>query len=376
MPVCLSMRPAHASRVFAALVPLVCAVLSTVACSQAARASCPSVRPQDQLWLVSSRGLGCDIEQQAPRMACWRYDPEARWVHADLDALLAADAGHLVTTIFVHGNRMSHAAAFTRGWQAYRALIRSADERPVRFIIWSWPSAQIDGPLQDVRVKARRTNPAGCYLAWFVHRLPPQAPLSLWGHSFGARVVTGALHILGGGAIGGYCLSEPEAPPRQPANVVLVTAALDNDWLVPGHFHGCALSQVGHMLLVNNGCDRLLKRYHWLYHRKDCSQALGFSGLPRCALGCASCTEQVDACCQIGPEHSLALYLCSRNLMARMRNCLVLTLPEVDAAPETVTGDRSTDAAAGDADVDDGDADADDSAAEPVDNGPELPAIP
>lgn len=275
------------------------------------------------MWLVSSRGSGCNVEQQAPGMACWRFDPEARWVRASVAELFAADDGHLVTTIFVHGNRMAHSDAFARGSEAYRAMLRCADERPVRFIIWSWPSAQIRGPIKDARVKAQRTNLAGCYLAWFLNRLSPETTVSLWGHSFGARVVTGALHILGGGTLGSYRIAVREEP-RVPANVVLITAALDNHWLAPGHFHGRALSQVGSLLLVNNGCDRLLKRYHWLYHRRACAQALGYTGMPRCWMGQCGChLEQVNACCIVGPEHTLDGYLYSRSLMARMQRVLM-----------------------------------------------------
>jgi hypothetical protein len=284
--------------------------------------------------------LGCDIERQATRLAYWRYDKSAGWVRASLDELLSADDGHLVTTIFVHGNRMARAEAFTRGWAAYRALVQTADERPVRFIVWSWPSEQIRGPIQDVRIKAQRTNPAGCYLAWFLNRLPASTPLSLWGHSFGARVVTGAMHVLGGGSLIGFRLDAPQGPKREHVSLVLITAALDSHWLAPGRFHGQALSRVGHLLLVNNGCDRLLKRYHWLYHRKACAVALGYTGLSRHLVATDGCRiEQVNACCQVGPEHSLVNYLCSRGLMARMRRALLPGSPSPSANPVAAEAD-------------------------------------
>ena len=83
----------------------------------------------------------------------------------------------------------------------------------------------------------------------------------LLAHSFRPRIVTGALHLLGGGAIDGQKLEPRVHAERQPSQVALMVAALDNDWLLSGHYHGQAMSQVSAMLLENNGCDMLLKRY-------------------------------------------------------------------------------------------------------------------
>lgn len=290
------------------------------------------LRPQDQLWLVSDRGLGCHVERDVEKLEYWRYDREESWVRSDLAQLLDAEDENLVTTVFVHGNRIAGCEAFTKGWTAYRALVRCADERPLRLIIWSWPSAPIDGLVEDARVKACRTNRSGYSLAWFVDRLDPRAPLSLWGHSFGARVVSGALHVLGGGQIAGHRLVERAHPTRDPVQVVLLVAALDNDWLAPGRFHGLAMSQVDRLLLVNNSCDMALKRYHWIYHRRACQQALGYTGLSTARLEGSDGNKvaQLDACCQVGRQHTLAGYLWATRLMARMRKVLLF---EPDGGP-------------------------------------------
>jgi hypothetical protein len=284
---------------------------------------CSPLRDGDQVWLVSQRGLGCDAEQ-VDNLQYWRYDAQQGWLRSDRAEFAADDAAHLPTTIFVHGNRVSSCDAFAKGLSAYRALVRCADEQPLRFIVWSWPSDQIHGVLDDVRVKAARTNVSGYYLARFIDRLP-DAPLSLWGHSFGARIVTGALHLLGGGQLTGRRLADVQHPRRPGLQVVLIVAALDNVWLNEGHFHGDALAQVDRILLVNNSCDAVLKRYHRLYHRHACQQALGYAGLYTSWLSAeqAAKVEQVDACCRIGREHTFAGYLCDAWLMAMMRNRLL-----------------------------------------------------
>ncbi len=277
-------------------------------------------------------------------MYYWRYDAEQSWTRANLAELTASDSDAIVTLIFVHGNRIDSSEAFSKGWSAYWAVARGA-ERPLRFIIFSWPSEAIRGPLVDARTKAWRTNICGYYLAWLIDRLPTNVPLSLLGHSFGARIVTGSMHLLGGGSINGQKLADRVQPQRQPANVTLLAAALDNDWLLPGHTHGLALSQINHLLLINNSCDRLLMRYHRLYGRRACQQALGYTGLPRWGLSddVWRRIDQFDACCIVGRDHWFHLYISASSLVTRMRHILMFE-PKPPPAPKqgvTASNDAS-----------------------------------
>ncbi len=169
-------------------------------------------------------------------------------------------------------------------------------------------------------MKAGRTDIDGYYLAWFVDQLGPQVPVSLWGHSYGARISTGALHLLGGGTLAGRQLSAVNRPEQRQLQAALLASALDDDWLLQGHRHGQALPVVDGMLLVNNGCDRMLARYHWLYGRRCCQEALGYVGLAQGRLSGEQSEKvsQVDACCYVGSEHLFANYLANRFLMGRI----------------------------------------------------------
>lgn len=288
--------------------------------------SCSLPRPQDQVWLVSCRSLGCGpLEGQVTKMQYLRYDRRQSWVHASLPELLATDDPSMTTILFAHGNRITYEDAFTTGWNVYGALAQSADPRPIRFIIWSWPSEPLRGLVDDARVKAWRTGPAGYQMAWLIDQLNPQVPVSLCGHSFGARIATGALHLLGGGSIDGHRLEPRVHPDRQPVQAVLLAAALDNHWLLPGHYHGRAMSQVSTMFLVNNGCDMLLKRYHILYGDRGREQALGYTGLASWCVSSADLSKvsQIDVCCEVGKRHAIDGYLESPGLVARMRPHLI-----------------------------------------------------
>ena len=86
---------------------------------------------------------------------------------------------------------------FIASWSPSRILDR------LRFVIWSWPSDKIKGPLNDIRTKAWRTDTDGYYLGWFLQRMHPQSDIGLIGFSYGARIVSGALHVLAGGELDG-----------------------------------------------------------------------------------------------------------------------------------------------------------------------------
>jgi hypothetical protein len=92
--------------------------------------------------------------------------------------------------------------------------------------------------------------------------------------------------------------------------VVLMASAMDNDWLLPGHPHGLAVSKVDRLLLLNNSRDHALKRY-WVVSGSHQVPALGFAG--SCRVGRLGSVEQRieqhDVSRWVGSEHSVQSYL-------------------------------------------------------------------
>lgn len=280
----------------------------------AASAQAGGVRQQDEIVLVNVRPVGgcCDPGMLADQVRFETYQPcdesgSRQWHTSDLASVVAADPS-VSTVIFVHGNRLTSWDAKCEGLATYRRIVRQSDEKPIRFVIFSWPSAEISGPLKDVRVKAARTRPAGCQLAWFVDQLPAETQITMVGFSFGARIITGSLHILGGGSLGSMSIGELQHPNRQPVNAVLLAAALNSDWLCPGHCHGRAMTVVNRMVLVNNCEDRAMKFYHFS-STSGRPQALGLCG-PTCidAAGAAKVVE-LNVSRYVGTEHDVFCYL-------------------------------------------------------------------
>ena len=285
--------------------------------------ACPAfrIRPQDQLWAVSTRKLGCGCEPaQEPAWSVWRYDHGLKqWQLAKTADFYETDSADVVTTFFIHGNRIGHSQAFSDGLDNYFQLVgKSDDEPPVRYVIWSWPSAQIKGPLKDIRSKAWRTDTDGYYLARFLAGMKPEVRTGLVGFSYGARIITGALHLLGGGTLAGQLIPAGERPPIR---VALWAAGLHDHWLLPGHYHGQALAMADRWLITYNLCDPALSRYQWI---EKCGNpvALGYSGvygrnlLPK---ELNDRIEEMNVSCLVGGTHDTPPYIFSLPIQDRTR---------------------------------------------------------
>jgi len=120
---------------------------------------------------------------------------------------------------------------------------------------------------------------------------------------------------------------------RKRLNVVLISAAIDSQWLLPNQRLGGSLSQVDRLLLINNSNDNVLKRYHWLYGPRSKADAVGTVGL-RTRHPAVSDFAQIDAAPIIGRQHGCAPYFESPRLVAAIRSCL---FPERETSPEIPT---------------------------------------
>ncbi|MFO0900927.1 MAG: hypothetical protein U0836_26155 [Pirellulales bacterium] len=280
---------------------------------------CGCGRTADQVWLLSTRRLGCGAEETLPQgLGVFRYE-DCRWRVATFEEFLGSGAAPMATHVWVHGNQISAEDACKGGLQVYRALAACApEETPLRFVIWSWPSQKQHGPLRDVKAKADRSDLDALFFGWFLGQLEPDGPVTLAGYSFGARIITGGLHLAGGGELAGRVL-EPPPDARAAFRVALLAAAVDNDWLLPGRRHGQALSQIEQILLLNNSCDRVLKRYHWLEHDGD--RALGYTGLAGAGLlGDERWkVRQMNVCSIVGKQHDWTNYFDAPSVAARIR---------------------------------------------------------
>jgi hypothetical protein len=100
----------------------------------------------------------------------------------------------------------------------------------------------------------------GFALAQLVSLLPSDTPVSLVGHSHGARTVAAALHLLAGGHIRNRHLARVGRT-RTVDSAVLMAAAIDSQWLQPWNQYGLAPCSTRRLVNLVNRNDSVLAIY-------------------------------------------------------------------------------------------------------------------
>jgi hypothetical protein len=270
---------------------------------------------ETELWVANTRSCDCDDPPKLSRCS----DGEG-WKKATFKQWKALPADR-PTCVWVHGNDNTDADAKQQGRLLVERLARYApSEKGVRVLVWSWPSARTDaGPLEDLRIKAARSDAEAYRLARFIGNWEPNGRVSFAGYSFGARIITGALDDLAGHHVSDATSASDQEAAR---NAILMAPAMNNCWLLPGNRHGEAVSQIDEMLIVKNPIDRALKWYPIMaYGRlRTGPQALGYTGLP----GVGRLGEDAEKVAHfnvsgiVGPKHDAIVYLSSSRIVGRM----------------------------------------------------------
>lgn len=296
----------------------------------------PFPREQDQLWTISTRDLCCsdDVGAKTLELKYSRYR-DGVWQASSEKQFRESDNPRVRTVFLVHGHWTSHSEAQTIGTTITRLMVDSStDPRPLRFVIWSWPATPSEAVriIVNARIKAERSDLEAYLLADLLNRNDPRAPVSLIGFSLGARIISGALHLLSGGSIDSCCTGHVKLPDRAAApdrrvRAVLLASTMDSDWLLPGERFSGTLGQMQHLLLLNNRCDRILKRYpRMVCSRRHGPQALGITGLYLDDLSekDRAKIDQYDVCSLIGKSHKIRNYYCSDEVMSLVRRATLI----------------------------------------------------
>jgi len=235
------------------------------------------------------------------------------------------------TCVWIHGNDNSDADARYQGRTLLNRLAAYGNaDQGVRMLVWSWPSEKTGaGPLEDLRIKAMRSDAEALRLAAFLRRWRPEERVTFVGFSFGGRIITGAFD-----ALADLNTGDADSSAKMPiaANAVLLAPAMNNCWLLPGYAHGEAVSQVEELLIVKNSVDRALKWYPLVAYGRVHSgpQALGYTGLPGVGrLGeDAVKVSHYNVSGAIGPVHDVMLYLTSSRVVGRIAPYVFEPAPE------------------------------------------------
>jgi len=284
----------------------------------AGAAACAADTPR-QVWLISTREAAhCGrLDDAAQAVRYWRLNDNCGWLSADAKDFHAGDGLAAPTVVFVHGNRTDADDAVTKGLYVYQTICSEAAGKPFRYVIWSWPADRIYRRHRpDAQLKAEYADAESYCLALWLHGVRPGTKVSLVGHSFGPRIITGALHLLAGGELAGQKLPADTVAAwtsgkRSPVRAVLLAAAGDADCLAPGGCHGLAFSLLDQVLVTRNGCDKTLRWYPRLYGRGG-PEAIGFVG--PCGIDDPQKVAVVDVSATVGKTHDYQCYCSASNV--------------------------------------------------------------
>jgi hypothetical protein len=303
-----------AGRILAAAVPADCWIIDTREASRCAEFKSADMNSGAQKQSGDSKAGS--PRSKAEGISFWHLQDDKRWRLSEEESFFAADDPEVPTIIFIHGNRDDWNQALDDAWLARKVLKEAARGRPFRFAIWSWPSERVGKRARpDVQLKASYSDVESYYLAERLADFKPEVPVSMIGYSFGARIITGALHLLGGGEVAGRRLDRQLPEHRKPFQAVLVAAATDADSLHKGRCNGLCLAHIDRMLVTVNGCDPALRWYPRMYGRCGPS-ALGYTG-PAGDLNSKQ-LELLDVTCGVGNVHAWECYIADPSLRSRL----------------------------------------------------------
>jgi pimeloyl-ACP methyl ester carboxylesterase len=270
------------------------------------------------VWYLSTRTAAhcCQLDDPAKAVRYWRLKGDCDWSAAEAKDFHPGHETAKPTVVFIHGNQTDADEAVEKGWYAREAIRSEAKAKPFRYVIWSWPADRVcrrNRP--DVQLKAEYSNAESYYLAAWLRGVQRGGKVSLVGHSFGPRIITGALHLLAGGELAGRTLP-PETvaatKPPKPMQIraVLLADASDADSLAPCGRNGMALSMLDKGLITCNGCDRVLKWYPRMYGRGG-PEAIGFVGA--CGIDDPQKIALLDVSAAVGRTHDYRCYCSALN---------------------------------------------------------------
>jgi hypothetical protein len=186
--------------------------------------------------------------------------------------------------IMVHGSYVTADTVTDDSMNTFRWLRKAAPHLPLQVIFLTWPSEGFltlnpaiatSSPIPglDVALLGRRAEFNGIRLVKLIQLISPESPISLIGHSHGARIVTSGLNLLGGGELCGVRLCDG---PSHRIRTILAGAAIDHDWLCPGQRYERALDATECLLNLRVRQDWALLLYP--LRRPFSSRALGSAG--------------------------------------------------------------------------------------------------
>ncbi|WP_397571534.1 hypothetical protein [Schlesneria sp. T3-172] len=232
-------------------------------------------------WIISTRCAEAEVEAGVGyNYKVYRFEGPNPGRYSSMDELLASLQPGVPVCFMAHGSFVTWDSMLNDSAQTYRWLRGAAPCQPVHMIFYTWASDDVECFIPGLRVNVlgRRASLNGFYLADLITKVSHQHPVCVIGHSHGTRMVSAALHSMGGGAVEGRFFAGGPQPPRR-IRVILAAAAIDHDWLNPNERFGLALNQCEAVINLRNHTDFPLTIYP--LRRPISGKALAISSFTR-----------------------------------------------------------------------------------------------
>ena len=203
-----------------------------------------SVHPSPTLfWMVNSHYAAQHRKEQCrgPLLFQQRTN-DGQWRSGTEAGFQAQFVPGVPVAIFVHGSFVEPETQLAYAKATYEWIHRAAPGRPLHVVFYNWPSGSPYTHLfgVDVSVRGARAEFNAFHLSRVMTLIPAESPVTLIGHSHGARTALATLHLAHGGSIQDHVLPGNTRCPRR-LRAVLAAAAVDHHWANPGERYGCAL---------------------------------------------------------------------------------------------------------------------------------------
>lgn len=285
-----------------------------------------TVDSETGFWFLATDNSPQSFRNTCPRFCPYvsRYEECAGFSRSAFSEMLARIEPGVPVCIMVHGSFVDRASACHEARCTWKWLKHASRGCRMQFIAFSWPSYR---PVSitaafDANQLGRRAERNGYYLAELIAQLPQECPVSLIGHSHGTRVIASGLHLMAGGDIRG--VRHPWARNNgRLIRSVFCAAAIDHDWLNPGHRYDRALCSVQCVLNLKNCHDPALKVYplRLPFIARLPMGLRGLSNTDRRRLGYRQSQVRDSEVSQIvGRSHLWPQYFCKPQLAHWIRN--------------------------------------------------------
>ena len=266
------------------------------------------------IWYIDSQSVSwtCATEADFSRISYFRLD-ENRWQRSDAAEFYETHSPEIPLVIFVPGYSATPADIVEEGMKL--SALCAQKNIPCRMVFWGWPARRVYTPLpEDIRAKLPVTAASARYLAMFLRRLPPGSSVSMFGFSFGARIICDAVELL-----------RNSCPPEIRIRLVLAAPASDRNWLGEHCRHADVPKIAEKTLILCNANDRALRFYPRLYADGSRPEALGRLGPHYCTISpeFRSKIETVDVGPYVGGQHRTLPYMDTPPFRRRMGTYLL-----------------------------------------------------